>query len=172
MVAKCPERRQVCPADVDMELVDGGFWVGVAEEEAEVDNAADGLEDEVVEMLWCVACGLDRIHCVGGAVVAHMEKPRLLSQQIERIVSIRLQSFPSIDHLSSISVENSPSPILHCKSLRQSLAKPIEVLAIELSPDLNVVVAIQKSADIGGEEDCVVGLANDAEIEGIRSVLK
>ena len=77
LVAKRPERRQVCPTAVDVELVDGGFWVGVAEEEAEVYNAADGLEDEVVEMLWCVACGLDRIHCVGGAVVAHMEKAQI-----------------------------------------------------------------------------------------------
>lgn len=61
-----------------MELVDCSFWVGITEEEAKVYDSSDGLEDEVVEMFGCVACGFDCVHRVGGAVVAHMKETRLL----------------------------------------------------------------------------------------------
>lgn len=119
-----------------------------------------------------VACALDCVHCVGGAIVTYMKKARVLPKQVERIISISLQAFSSVYLLSSISVENGPSTILHCKPLRQSLTKSIKVLAIELSPYLDIVVTIKKSADIGREKNCVVGLPNDLEIEGICSVFK
>lgn len=123
-------------------------------------------------MFGSVACGLDCVHRVGGAVVTHMEKTRLLPKQIERIVSISLQPFSSVYLLSSISVENGPSAVLNCKPLRQSLAKPIEVLTIDLSPYLDIVITIKKSADISREQDCVIGLPNDLEIKRIGSVFK
>lgn len=76
MVAKWPERRQICPATVDVELIYGRLGVGVAKEEAEIYDAAYSFEDEIVEMFGSVACGLNCIHCVGGAIVVNMEKSR------------------------------------------------------------------------------------------------
>lgn len=123
-------------------------------------------------MFGSVACGLDCVHCVGGAIVTYMKKARVLPKQVERIISISLQAFSSVYLLSSISVKHGPSTILHCKPLRQSLTKSIKVLAIELSPYLNIVVTIKKSADIGRKEDCVVGLPYDLKIKGISRVFK
>jgi len=65
-------------------------------------------------------------------------------QQVEWEVTISLQPFSFIDDLASISIENCPLSISLSEAFQESLSDTVNKLRVNLSSDLEVVVAEHK----------------------------
>ena len=67
-------------------------------------------------------------------------------EKIEGVVSIGLKALPSVDALSSISVEHGPLSIFLPEAFLEPLSDTIDVLAVDFCAYLEVVVT---------EDDCL-----------------
>lgn len=85
--AQTPEGRQCCSAIVEIELFQGGLGVLLTEEEAEIDDASDDLEGEVVP---AIRDRFDDVHGVGAAEVVDVEEVVPFLQHVEGEVPIGL----------------------------------------------------------------------------------
>ena len=100
-----------------------------------------------------------------------MEKVIPLLQQVERIVSVSLSANSCINHLSSVSVENSPFSIFLAESFKESLSNSVDELTINLCSDFEVVITEDDLLIVGGEDSCSILFSGDFEVKGRFSVL-
>ena len=91
----------------------------------------------------------------------------LLSQQINRIITVSLQSLSLVDPHSSVSIENGPFSLFFSKILFKSLTDAVNVLLIELCLYLQVILAENKLLIVRGENDGACCFSCDFEIKGV-----
>ena len=140
-----------------------------SEEEAEVDDAANDLEGEVMPV---IRGGFDDVHGVGAAEVVDVEEVVPLPQHVEGEVTICLQSLPTINDLSPVSIEHRPFTLTLLETRLKSLSNSIDVLTINFGPNLEVVITVNHLLVVGREEDGAVLFPDDPEIEGRLGELK
>lgn len=94
------------------------------------------------------------------------------SQEIEGKVAVSLESFSFIDHLSPISVENSPFPVFLSEGVMEPFSNTVDKVRGKFSSNLEVMIAEDDLLMIGREKHGSIQFTSYSEIKRIFSELE
>ena len=77
-----------------------------------------------------------------------------------------------VNYLTSITVEYRPFSILFPETLLKSLSNSVNIVTVNVGSDFEVVIAVDHVVSVGRKDCCVVLLSDNAEVKGVRRVLK
>lgn len=139
MMPETPERRNVASADIFMVALEDLFWVGLAEEDYEVQRPTDGMIHKFIGIL----PRFDE-EAIGIFEVSEMIELALpLTCEIKRMMSVCLFTdaiFSLINLPRFVPVPNRPFSITHMEVLLEALTKsPFHRLVIHCKPVMIVL---------------------------------
>lgn len=91
------------------------------------------------------------------------------SQEVEGVVAVGLESFSLVDHLSSISVENSPFPVFLSERVMKPFSDAVDKVRGKFSSNLEVMIAKDDLLMIGREKHGPIEFTGYSEVKRILS---